>query len=171
MDALKKKLLTKFGISRCGLLKMSVLCTDENISSAQKCAKISPEAALLDFFRRKALLVGGVHVDRNDEKWYFACKPDGLCSLRASRMATIQELMKSDKLQSDVDINDTTQREAFVSELRQRLEEVGESLSVDHGRFVEEVIRRLSAGHTHSMPNGGDGNNKCFFACCFGLVL
>ena len=118
MDALKRKLLTKFGVSRCGSLKMSVLCTDENISSAQKCATISPEA-LLDFFRRKALLVAGVRVDGNDDKWYFSCKPDGLCSLRASRMATIQELMKSDKLQSDVDINDTTQIEAFVSELRQ----------------------------------------------------
>ena len=114
MEALKRQLLTKFKTSRCGSLKISFLCTDDNISS-----KISPEA-LLDFFRRKALLIAGVRVDGNDDKWYFACKPDGLCSLRASRMATIQELMKSDKLQSDVDINDTTQREAFVSELRRR---------------------------------------------------
>jgi hypothetical protein len=156
MEALKSQLLRKFGMSRSGALKMSFLCTDENISTAQKCARISSEA-LLDFFRRKALLVAAVRVDGNDDKLYYACKPDGLCSLRACRMATIQELKKSDNLQSDVDINDISQRETFVGELRQRFDEVIGTLPADQCGFVEEVIRRLSCGNTQTMPDGFEG--------------
>ena len=146
-------MLNVMGVSTSNCFKLSLLCTDENLAQLDHLSNSSFEA-LNDYIQNEAFLVGSVRENSNDKDLYFNCAPDGLCSVRAARLATRRTVCSDAK---DVNIKNRIMRKVFLRELEERLIEVGGDLDAEQRQFIDQVIHRLSAGMTNTMIDGARG--------------
>jgi len=155
MDQFKQKCVRIVGVSTSCVFKVALLWTDDNVSLIEYFVKESAEA-LKEFIRNGARLIAGVPEHIDDDQLYFKCNPDGLCGLRAARLASLLALTSCESAK-DINIKNPGQRKLFILELSQRLGEVGDAIGPYHRRYVEEVIHRLSCGMTNTMADGARG--------------
>jgi hypothetical protein len=110
--------------------------------------------SLETFIRNDAMLIAGTVEHSNDDHLYFGCNPDGLCSLRAARIATFNFFHRNEQSARDVDIKNMAEREAFTAELLDRYDEIRDTLATEDCKFVAQVIQRLSTGITDTIVDG-----------------
>ena len=146
--SLKQVLLNLRGTSKDGQCSVTLSQSDQQIFNLIKLG--DNENSIRAFLITKAEL--SYYVVRSDNyqgiDLYRHCKPDGLCSLRASRLANLFHWSEDTCLPSDVNIECADDRQTFIEELIVRRNEVGHQLEENHLIFVNCVIARLLDGNT-----------------------
>jgi len=112
MDGFNEQLKKIVGISNSIRFKLSFLCTPANLRLMNRHAQSSIHA-LETFIRNDAMLIAGTVEHSNDDHLYFGCNPDGLCSLRAARIATLNFFHRNEQSARDVDIKNVAEHETF----------------------------------------------------------
>ena len=115
MDGFNEQLKKIVGISNSTRFKLSFLCTPANLRLMNRHAQSSIHS-LETFIRNDAMLIAGTVEHSNDDHLYFGCNPDGLCSLRAARIATLNFFHRTEQSARDVDIKNVAEREKFTAE-------------------------------------------------------
>ena len=123
MDGFNEQLKKIVGISNSNRFKLSLLCTPANLRLMNRHAQSSIDS-LETFIRNDAMSIAGTVEHSNDDALYFGCNPDGLCSLRAARIATLNFFHRNKLSIKDVDIKNVVERETFTLELLGRYNQI-----------------------------------------------